>query len=76
MTADANIKTAMRRFAISTTLLNIVGYVYLGFEPAYAMPIVAVLAALTTQVLLECCRAYSQDEVPLVRPRETCNLQG
>ena len=65
MSADANLKSALRRFAISTTVLNLVGYAYLGFEPAYSMPIVAVLAALATQVVLEWCRAYSQDDVPL-----------
>jgi Na+-translocating ferredoxin:NAD+ oxidoreductase RnfD subunit len=44
---------ALRRFATAITLLNIFGHTVLGFEQALATPVVALLAAYSTEILLE-----------------------
>jgi Na+-translocating ferredoxin:NAD+ oxidoreductase RnfD subunit len=44
---------ALRRFATAITLLNLVGHAVLGFEQSYAQPFVALLAAYSTELLLE-----------------------
>lgn len=44
---------ALRRFATAITLLNVVGHLVLGFEQSYAQPLVALLAAYSTEILLE-----------------------
>lgn len=44
---------ALRRFATAITVLNILGHTVLGFEQAYATPLVALLAAYSTELLLE-----------------------
>lgn len=49
--------TALRRFAISITVFNVVGHLVLGFEQAYLTPIVAVLTAYAVELLLETVEA-------------------
>lgn len=44
---------ALRRFATAITLLNVLGHTVLGFEQALATPVVALLAAYSTEILLE-----------------------
>jgi enediyne biosynthesis protein E5 len=44
---------ALRRFATAITVLNILGHTVLGFEMSYAAPLVALLAAYSTEILLE-----------------------
>jgi Na+-translocating ferredoxin:NAD+ oxidoreductase RnfD subunit len=44
---------ALRRFGVSITALTILGHTVLGFEQAYATPVVAVLAALAIELLLD-----------------------
>jgi Na+-translocating ferredoxin:NAD+ oxidoreductase RnfD subunit len=44
---------ALRRFASAITILNILGHTVLGFEQAWATPIVALLVAYSTEILLE-----------------------
>jgi len=44
---------ALRRFATAITVLNVLGHTVLGFEQAWATPMVAVLAAYGTEILLE-----------------------
>ena len=44
---------ALRRFATAITVLNILGHTVLGFEQAWATPVVALLAAYATEILLE-----------------------
>ena len=44
---------ALRRFATAITILNILGHTVLGFEQAWATPIVALLTAYATEMLLE-----------------------
>ncbi|MEU4481913.1 enediyne biosynthesis protein UnbU [Micromonospora sp. NPDC023966] len=49
--------TALRRFALSITVFNIVGHLLLGFEQAYVTPVVAVLTAYAVDLLLETVEA-------------------
>jgi hypothetical protein len=44
---------ALRRFATAITILNVLGHTVLGFEQAWATPLVALLAAYSTELLLE-----------------------
>jgi hypothetical protein len=44
---------ALRRFATAITVLNILGHTVLGFEQAWATPIVALLTAYSTEILFE-----------------------
>lgn len=45
--------TALRRFAISISVFNIIGYTVLGFEQPWIWPFVAVLTAYTVEIGLE-----------------------
>jgi enediyne biosynthesis protein E5 len=49
---------ALRRFATAITLLNVFGHTVLGFEQSWATPFVALLAAYSTEVLLEVIDAW------------------
>jgi hypothetical protein len=51
---------ALRRFAMSITVLNIVGLTVLGFEQAYATPLVAVLTGYIVELVLETVEARVQ----------------
>lgn len=44
---------ALRRFATAITVLNLLGHTVLGFEQSLAVPLVALLAAYSTEILLE-----------------------
>ncbi|MEU3626842.1 enediyne biosynthesis protein [Amycolatopsis coloradensis] len=52
--------TALRRFAISITIFNIIGYTVLGFEQPYTYPFIALATAYTTEILLEIIGARAQ----------------
>jgi hypothetical protein len=45
--------SALRRFAVSITIFNLVGHLFLGFEQAYLTPIVGLLTAYTVSLALE-----------------------
>ena len=45
--------TALRRFATTITILNIVGHLYLGFEQSWAAPFVGIGSAIFIQLFLE-----------------------
>jgi len=45
--------TALRRFAISISIFNIAGYIFLGFEQPWAWPFVAIATAYTVELTLE-----------------------
>jgi enediyne biosynthesis protein E5 len=49
----------LRRFAIAITVLNILGHTFFGFEQSFAQPVVALLAAYSTELLLELIDARS-----------------
>ncbi|HEV2846123.1 MAG TPA: enediyne biosynthesis protein UnbU, partial [Thermoanaerobaculia bacterium] len=55
---------ALRRFATAITLLNIFGHTVLGFEQAWATPIVALLAAYSSEMLFESLEAWRQGRRP------------
>lgn len=44
---------ALRRFATAITVLNVLGHTVLGFEQSLAQPLVALLTAYSTEMLLE-----------------------
>lgn len=44
---------ALRRFATAITILNVLGHSLLGFEQSLAQPVTALLAAYSTELLLE-----------------------
>ena len=52
--------TALRRFAISISIFNILGYTVLGFEQPWLYPFVALATAYTTEILLEIIGAKVQ----------------
>lgn len=49
---------ALERFAVSITAFTIVGHLWLGFEQSPLQPVVAVLAAYATQILIEVAEAW------------------
>jgi Na+-translocating ferredoxin:NAD+ oxidoreductase RnfD subunit len=49
----------LRRFAIAITILNILGHVFFGFEQSFAHPLVGLVAAYSTELLLEFIDARS-----------------
>lgn len=49
--------TALRRFAISITIFNILGYTVLGFEQPWLYPFIALATAYTTEIVLETINA-------------------
>ncbi|MEV0428262.1 enediyne biosynthesis protein [Micromonospora sp. NPDC050495] len=58
---------ALRRFALSITVFNLVGYAFLGFEQPWTWPIVAVATAYATELLLEVAAARAEDRPPRFR---------
>ncbi|WP_174720384.1 enediyne biosynthesis protein [Amycolatopsis sp. BJA-103] len=52
--------TALRRFAISISIFNIIGYTVLGFEQPWVYPFIALGTAYTTEILLEIIGARVQ----------------
>jgi enediyne biosynthesis protein E5 len=56
--------TALRRFAIAITILNLLGHTVLGFEQSWAHPLAALAAAYGTEMLLELVEAAAQRRRP------------
>ncbi|MEV5606273.1 enediyne biosynthesis protein [Streptomyces sp. NPDC052299] len=54
---DVKVITALRRFAISISVLNILGYTLLGFEQPWLWPLIALAAAYTVEIGLEAVSA-------------------
>lgn len=50
----------LRRFAVAITALNLLGHTLLGFEAAYAYPLVALATGYSTELLLEVVEASAQ----------------
>jgi hypothetical protein len=59
--------TALRRFAISISVFNILGYTVLGFEQPWLWPFVAVLTAYTVEIGLEILSARVEHRVERFR---------
>jgi hypothetical protein len=55
---------ALRRFAISITVFNIVGFTVLGFEQPWIYPFIAILTGYTTEIVLEVIGARAQNRAP------------
>jgi hypothetical protein len=55
---------ALRRFAVTLTILNVLGYTILGFEGSYAQPLLALATAYTLQIALELLEAWSKQRAP------------
>jgi hypothetical protein len=55
---------ALRRFAFAITLLNVLGHTWLGFEQAWAAPLVGVGTAYLMETLLETISAWQQRRRP------------
>jgi len=55
---------ALRRFAITITLLNVVGHIFLGFEQSWAQPLVALATTYSMEILLELIDARSTHRPP------------
>ncbi len=55
---------ALRRFAISITIFNIVGYTVLGFEQPWSYPFAALAVAYFTEIVLEMIGARVEDRAP------------
>jgi hypothetical protein len=61
---DPKVITALKRFAISITVLNILGYTVLGFEQVWMWPFIAVFTAYATELSLEWVSARSENRAP------------
>ena len=55
---------ALRRFATAITVLNVLGHTVLGFEQSLATPVVAVLVAYATEILLELVESWRLGRSP------------
>lgn len=58
---------ALRRFAFAITALNVVGHTWLGFETAWAHPLVAAATAYTLELIFETLDARAQRRVARYR---------
>lgn len=54
----------LRRFAVAITVLNVLGHTVLGFEPAWAQPLVALATAYAMELLLEAVDAWAHRRRP------------
>ncbi|MFB7915415.1 enediyne biosynthesis protein [Streptomyces sp. NPDC056061] len=55
---DPKVVTALRRFAISISVLNIFGYTVLGFEQPWLWPFIALVTAYALETALEAISAH------------------
>lgn len=60
---------ALRNFAISLTIFNILGYTVLGFEQPWIWPFFALATGYTTELVLEVIGAWSHKRTPGFRGR-------
>jgi hypothetical protein len=61
---DPKIVKALRRFAISISILNVAGYVVLGFEQPWIWPLVAIATGYTVELTLEAIGARVEGRTP------------
>jgi hypothetical protein len=61
---DPKVITALRRFAISISVFNILGYTVLGFEQPWLWPLIALATAYTTEIGLELIGARVEHRAP------------
>ncbi|MEV0001810.1 enediyne biosynthesis protein [Micromonospora sp. NPDC050980] len=51
---------ALRNFAISMSILNVLGYTVLGFEQPWTWPVFALLVGYTTEIVVELVSAWAE----------------
>ncbi|MEU4765749.1 enediyne biosynthesis protein [Actinosynnema sp. NPDC023794] len=61
---DPKVVTALRRFAISITIFNIVGYTILGFEQPWLWPFIALATGYIVEIFLEIVGARQEGRPP------------
>ncbi|MFD0900364.1 enediyne biosynthesis protein [Actinomadura sediminis] len=61
---DPKVAKALRNFAISISVFNILGYAVLGFEQPWTWPFIAVLAAYAFETFLEVIGARVEGRMP------------
>ncbi|ASO20947.1 hypothetical protein FHR81_001916 [Actinoalloteichus hoggarensis] len=61
---DPKVITALRRFAISITIFNLLGYTVLGFEQPWLWPFIALATGYTVEIVLEWVAARSEGRAP------------
>ncbi|WP_019811723.1 hypothetical protein [Saccharomonospora halophila] len=61
------VTTALRNFALSITVFNIVGYTLLGFEQPWLWPFLALATGYTVELALETVAAHVEDRTPRYR---------
>jgi hypothetical protein len=61
---NPKVTMALRNFAMSITVFNIVGYALLGFEQPYIWPFVALLTGYTVEIGLEALSARLEKRAP------------
>jgi len=61
---DPKVTIALRRFAISITIFNIAGYLFLGFEQPWIWPFIAVATGYATELVLEAIGARVEGRAP------------
>jgi hypothetical protein len=61
---DPKVITALRRFAISISIFNILGYTVLGFEQAWLWPFIALATAYAVEIGLEVIGARQEGRAP------------
>jgi hypothetical protein len=64
---DPKVIIALRRFAISISIFNIAGYLFLGFEQPWTWPLVALATGYTTELVLEVIGARVEGRAPRFR---------
>lgn len=60
--------TALKRFALSITVLNILGHLWLGFEQSWVTPVVALGAAYGTELAAQRMQAFANPRTPRRTP--------
>jgi hypothetical protein len=61
---DPKVIIALRRFAISISIFNIAGYIFLGFEQPWSWPLVAIATGYTTELVWEVIGARVEGRSP------------
>jgi len=61
---DPKVVIALRNFAISISVFNILGYVILGFEQPWLWPFIALLTGYTLEIVLETIGARVEGRTP------------
>jgi hypothetical protein len=58
---------ALRNFAISISIFNILGYTVLGFEQPWLWPLIAITTGYTTEITFEVISSWAQRRAPRFR---------